>query len=120
MSRDYSKKKSNNTSNSGTKAGNRKRRRTERNRIRTIKYIHKLLDQIVEGVGTGFNHHGWCNAANALKQVSIFLEPYEYQAIGALWGPLYAANNRRGTNEDLDLIVTRIKERVAGDLLEML
>lgn len=121
MSKDYSRKKSNNSTakNSAKQnSDNRKKRRAERNRIRTIKHIHKLLDQIVEGIDSGFNHHGWCNAATALKQASMFLDPQEYQAIGDLWAPLYVESRR--SNEELVSVVSRIKERIAGDLLEML
>ena len=122
MSKDHNNNnKSNNskkTTHSRSDDINRRKRRAERNHLRTIKHIHKLLDQIVEGVGTGFNHHGWCNAASALQQASSFLEPQEHKAIGNAWAPLYAESVT--SNDQLAWTISKIKERVAGNLLEIL
>ena len=90
---------------------NRRKRRADRNRMRTIKHVHKLLDQVQEGVSGGFNHLGWSNAANALKQVSAFLSPQEYSEIGVTWRETYAAEIP-GTQ--LEGIVSRIKKRIEG------
>jgi len=126
MSRDYVKKKPSGPKTSETSSStsdketerDKRRRRAERNRLRTIKYVHKLLDQVVEGVSDGFNHHGWCNAATSLKMAATYLEPQEHEAIGASWAPLYAEED--GSSEHLVYVISRIKERIAGNLLERL
>lgn len=117
MGKNSNEKKSVRNNLDSNNASNRRKRRAERNRLRTIKHVHKLLDQIVDGVADGFNHQGWCNAATSLKQVSPFLTPDEHSAVGESWRMLYASDV---SNTQLVRIVDKIKERVAGNLKDVL
>ncbi len=104
--------KRNSDADSREAASNRRKRRAERNRMRTIKHVHKLLDQVQDGVGNGFSHHGWSNAAAALGQVSQFLTPEEHTAIGVSWRETYASDI---TGAQLQAVVGRIKGRIEGE-----
>lgn len=104
--------KSKNNKTDDESAADRRKRRADRNRMRTIKHAHKLLDQIHEGVANGFSHLGWSNAANALKQVSAFLTPEEHSNIGIAWRHTYAYNTPSTQLED---IIHTIKKRIEGE-----
>ena len=93
-------------------AAERRKRRADRNRLRTIKHVHKLLEQIQEGVSGGFNHLEWSNVANALKQVSSFLSPEEYFNIGQVWRETYTTEIPGPQLED---ILHTIKKRIEGE-----
>lgn len=107
MSNDSSSRRSENNTN----PGDRRRRRAERNRMRTIKHVHKLLDQVGDNITNGFNHSRWTSAAGALKQVSAFLAPEEYHALGKIWRETYASEVPAA---QIESIVSMIKERVEG------
>lgn len=98
-------------------AADRRKRRADRNRLRTIKHVHKLLDQIQEGISDGFNHLGWSNAAMALKQVSVFISPLEYTDIGSTWRNIYAVDdaNSQFASSELEDIIRVIKKRIEGE-----
>lgn len=89
----------------------RRRRRAERNKMRTIKHIHKLLDSFQEGVLSGFSNDSWVELAGTYRQLSPFLATNEYEALGYVWRTAWTQNPDQDSVEQL---IGAIKDRVEG------
>lgn len=90
----------------------RRKRRAERNKMRTIKHIHKLLDSFQDNVLRGFSHDGWNDAAGTYRQLSPFLAPEEYNALGHIWRTTWTQD---ASPETVTGLVNAIKTRVETD-----
>jgi len=94
------------------KRAEKRAERVERNRIRTAKHVHRLLNKIQDGASHGFNHFNWEEAADAYAQVSTFLSPNEYHAIGRAWSDTYAME---GVDENVQKVIELIKKRFVNN-----
>jgi len=89
----------------------RRRRRAERNKMRTIKHIHKLLETFQDGVVQGFSNEGWVELAGVYKQLSPFLATSEFNALGHVWRSTWTQEPDQQTIAEL---ISAIKFRVEG------
>lgn len=87
----------------------RRRRRAERNKMRTIKHISKLLESFQEGVIRGFSNEGWIELAGIYKQLSPFLATSEFSALGHVWRSTWTQEPDQQTIAEL---ISAIKFRV--------
>ena len=89
----------------------RRKRRAERNMMRTIRHIHKLLDAFQAGVLHGFSNDGWTDMAATYRKLSPFLATGEYNALGHIWRSTWTT---APDQESVERLVNAIKDRVEG------
>jgi len=99
--------KSSKTGSTAAKRTEKQVQRAERNRARTVKHVYRLLSQIQDNTLQGFNHFEWESAAEAFSQVSSFLSPEEYSAIGKAWSNIYATDDA----SEMVSVIKMVKER---------
>lgn len=87
----------------------RRKRRTERNKMRTVNHISKLLDNFQDSLVRGYNDDSWNELANTLRQLSPFLAPEEYEALGCTWRNAWT---QEPNPEDVVMLTEAIKSRV--------
>lgn len=87
----------------------RKRRRAERNKMRTIKHVHKLLDSFQSGILNGFSNEGWTELAGTYRQLSPFLATNEFLALGHIWRSTWA---QEPNVESVSTLINSVKARI--------
>lgn len=87
----------------------RRKRRTERNKMRTINHISKLLDIFQDTLVRGYSDESWNELAGTLRQLSSFLSPEEYDSLSVTWRNAWT---REPVPGDVVAITEIIKSRV--------
>ena len=87
------------------------KKRTERNKSRTIKYVHKLFGIYRSAVLEKYTHISWSEGGSALRQLSPFLVLEEYNELGEMWSEAW-------TGQVASARVNKLIDRV-GSRLEM-
>lgn len=86
-------------------------RRAERNKVRALRHVIKLLELYQEGVLRGFSSDGWGELASLYNQLSSHLTLEEYNALGHAWRVTWT-QNLDSTSETICPIVREIKSRL--------
>lgn len=83
------------------KTSDRRRKRALRNKERLIGHQKKLLDNFGKGVNFGFSEENWNGLANLYRQISTFISPEEYLALGQVWRDSFSADVSPSYVEDI-------------------
>jgi len=86
-----------------------RKRKVDRNKIRTMKHVIKLLDIFYDGTVQGFSDESWAEMTSAYNQISAFLTLEEHQKLGRLWSMTWSAPPDL---VETDKLVKEIKNRI--------
>lgn len=86
------------------------RKRTERNKSRTIKYTQKLFGVYRSAILEKYTHISWSEGGSALRQLSPFLVLEEYNELGEMWSEAWTGTVESvRVNELLNKIGSRLE-----------